>query len=318
MALNEINVKFWELIHGNNKGYHKSDDYSAKCDICGDSQFSKSKKRLHLYTKSTYDEDSIACFNCGFKGNMFSYIRKFHPEFYDAYKAERGFSSLKSLQNDIQVIKRVEKLNTLYTFDPPKQFQLNNPKALDYLSKRKVNLSEVYYCDDIVTLGDKQVSLKDYIIIPLKENNKWYGFYSRCLSSKVFYTYIPEQNTGYKLWNWFNISKKSTVYIFEAIFNALSTNLSNSIACMGSDIPDDKLKELNDAVFVFDNDSTGNSKALKYAKLGHKVFLYPKDIQEKDINDLLKGGWTKDDLTEMIKSNTYQGFEAVIKLTIKI
>jgi hypothetical protein len=318
LALNDINVKYWELIHGSNKGYHKVDDYSAKCDICGDSQFSKSKKRLHLYTKATYDEDSIACFNCGYKGNMFSYIRTHHPEFYDAYKAERGYSSLNSLANQMQVVKKVQKQNTLYTFEPPEGFILNDKKSLDYIHSRKVHLSEVYYCDGMITLKDKRVSLKDYLIIPLKENDKWYGFYSRCLSSKTFYTYIPEENTGYKIWNWFNISKKTTVYVFEAIFNALSTNLTNTIACMGSDIPEDRLKELTDVVFIFDNDRTGIEKSVKYAKLGYKVMLYPSDIQEKDLNDLLKGGWSKDDLTELVKNNTYQGFEAVIELTMKL
>jgi DNA primase len=87
---------------------------------------------------------------------------------------------------------------------------------------------------------------------------------------------------------------------------------------MGSDIPEERLKELRDVVFVFDNDKTGIEKSIKYAKLGHKVVIYPKDIQEKDVNDLLKKGWSKDDLTELIKANTFQGFEAVIKLTVKL
>lgn len=321
MALHESNVRYWELIHGSNKGYHRSDDYSARCDVCGDSSTNKSKKRLHLYRKTSYDEDSIKCFNCGYTGNMFSYIKNYHPEFYDSYKSERGFGALNKLKNDYLEVRKIQPKTDVYTFTMPSEFIEFDTRAKDYVESRKIAieaLPEYYYSEGQVQLGDKVVHLKDYLIIPLLLGDKAYGFYSRSTKTKTFYTYIPEQNTGYKVWNWFNISKKDTVYVFEAIFNALSTNLPNSIACMGSDLPEERLKELEDVVFLFDNDSTGREKALKYALLGYKVFIYPNTILEKDFNDLLKGGYTKDGITDIIKANICSSISAIVQLKMKL
>lgn len=317
MALNDINVKYWEIAHGGNKGYHRSDDYSARCDVCGDSSTNKSKKRLHLYRKNTYEEDSIKCFNCGYTGNMFSYLKNYHPSYYDTYKSERGFGALNALKNEYLTIKAKPKVNSLYTFSPPKEFLEFDERATKYIEGRKVTVDEYFYSDGFVQLGDKKVNLKDYVVIPLLENDRWYGFYSRCISSKIFYTYIPEQNSGYKVWNWFNISKKNSVYVFEAIFNALSTNIQNSIACMGSDLPMERLGELDDVVFLFDNDKTGREKSLKYALLNHKVFIWPNDIKDKDFNDLLKKGMSKNAVTTFIKDNIHSGISAIVKLKMQ-
>jgi hypothetical protein len=73
--LNPINVKYWKMIH--TTGYEHLDDINAKCDVCGDSSKSSKKKRLHLYKKSSYDEDSIKCFNCGYTATMYSYLKNY-------------------------------------------------------------------------------------------------------------------------------------------------------------------------------------------------------------------------------------------------
>lgn len=331
MSLNYINVKYFELaLPSSDLGIHKDSDYSAKCDICGDSSKNKNAKRLHLYTKSTYDGDVVACFNCGYSSSMYGYLKNYHPDLYSAYVKEMSGTKLGNLSQEVNylVVKEVTKDNGIFLFDKPKQLQNPNKKVSEYLKSRgftkeilKDKLSngfEIYYCEDDISLpGKEDVKLKDYIIIPLKDGDKWYGFYSRSLNTKRFYTYIPDKNSGHKVWNFFNINKNKEVYIFEAIFNALSTNL-NSIACMGSDIDSERLKELKKPIFVFDNDKTGYEKAMKYCKLGYDVFIAPDEIEEKDMNDLLKNGWTTEKIDKLITDNIYSGIVAVTKLTLKI
>ena len=41
--------------------------------------------------------------------------------------------------------------------------------------------------------------------------------------------------------------------------------------------------------------------------------LWPDDIKEKDINDMILSGKTKDEVQTIIKNNTYQGNMAKIK-----
>jgi len=43
--------------------------------------------------------------------------------------------------------------------------------------------------------------------------------------------------------------------------------------------------------------------------------LWPDDIKEKDINDMILSGKTKDQIQTTIKNNTYQGNMAKIRMT---
>ena len=45
---------------------------------------------------------------------------------------------------------------------------------------------------------------------------------------------------------------------------------------------------------------------------GDQVVIFPKDIKEKDLNDMVLAGR---DVQTMVESNTYSGLEATIKLT---
>jgi DNA primase len=117
-----------------------------------------------------------------------------------------------------------------------------------------------------------------------------YGFYSRSIGTKMFCTYNNELNIGYKVWNWFNVDKTKTVYIFEGIFDGISSGLTNIIALMGAKLPDERLKELKDPVFCLDNDGvqsvTDNAihkAAQRLAGYGKEVFIAIPD-QIKGIN----------------------------------
>lgn len=329
--LNSTSVKYWELIHSpESLGKHRDNTYNARCDVCGDSQKNKNKKRLYLYTKDSYKGDSVKCQNCGYSKPFYTYLKNYHPDLAPGYRSEMGFTTISNLKSDAVVIKEVKKTNTLYTFEKPPEFKHPNKQIAEYLKSRGFDKEilqyhlfrgvQFYLSEGNVKLGDKNVNLKNFIIIPLLENNKWYGFYSRSLVSKTFYTYLPEQNTGYRIWNWFNVNKKDKVYIFEAIFNAMSTTFQ-SIACLGSDINDAQLKQLSHPIFVFDNDRTGVEKALKYANKGYSVFVWPDEIKTKDIsdvNDLLREGWCVEDIDNLITNNIFSGVLAITKLTLKI
>ena len=39
---------------------------------------------------------------------------------------------------------------------------------------------------------------------------------------------------------------------------------------------------------------------------GHKICLWPEIIKHKDINDMILGGYTKEEIQEIIKENTFQ------------
>ena len=46
---------------------------------------------------------------------------------------------------------------------------------------------------------------------------------------------------------------------------------------------------------------------------GYNLVLWPDDVKEKDINDMILSGKTKEEVQKIIKDNTYQGTMAKIR-----
>jgi hypothetical protein len=326
MALDPINVKYFKLALGSDIGKETTVDINAKCCICGDSTKNKNKKRLHLYTKKSMDYDVINCFNCNWTGNMYSFLKENFPSLYNSYKKEiqestlNSIASLKdvslSLRSNTEPIKQDVKL-----FDIPSNFIdiKTNIQMLRYIISRKIKPTGIWYFSN--ELFHTKINLRDFLIIPLTKNDKMYGFYSRKITSKFFFTWIPDENMGYKIWNWFNINKSKPVYVFEGIFDALSSGLENIISILGADLNEERVKELKDPIFCFDNDSTGKMKAKKYSKLGFKVLIWPLnykgiDLENiKDMNDLMRIT-SKEFCSDLILNNTFSGLVATIKLKL--
>ena len=67
-------------------------------------------------------------------------------------------------------------------------------------------------------------------------------------------------------------------------------------------------------IWVFDNESRNREIVNRISKVidrGDKVVIWPKKIQEKDINDMFLSGH---DVQNMVDSNVYAGLEATLKL----
>ena len=69
---------------------------------------------------------------------------------------------------------------------------------------------------------------------------------------------------------------------------------------------------------VFDNEPR-NKELLKQVEKainrGHKICLWPEGMEYKDINDMILGGYTKEEIQDLIKHNTYQGTAATLWFT---
>jgi hypothetical protein len=198
---------------------------------------------------------------------------------------------------------------------------LEHDEAITYLAKRGFDYFnsnfEWYFGIQDLQIGDKLYKLTNALIIPLYYGDEMYGFYSRNIYSKDFFTYMPEQNIGYKIFNFFKINKEKECYIFEGIFDALSMKEDNVIALMGAKIPEERLKELKNPIFVLDNDKTGILNSIEYAKKGYKVYIQPDIYKEKDMNELMLNHQELD-VSKMIKENLYTGISAEIRLKSKL
>lgn len=329
--ISNLDLKYFKLTVGQERIKHETDsDVSARCPICGDSKHSHSKARLHIYSKN--DLTFVNCFNSGCpcqNKTVWSFLRDFYPDLFNQYKKERNLLKIETAQNEeTDVFKDIKTETTvkhdlvkhdLLTFDFSKYFKKieESKEGMEYLKSRCIHpdkkYGQWYFGTQNLEIGNKLYKFKDNIIIPLYVNNEMYGLYARNIYEKKFYTYMPEQNNGFKIWNWFGIDINRKVYVFEGIFDALSAiqcGLDNCIACMGAKIPDKRINELKDIVFCLDNDKTGLSNMLNYAKKGYSCFV--PSIDSKDMNECLKQGTN---VKELILNNTYTGILAQVKIS---
>jgi len=338
--LEDIDVKYWELLFTSDELGKKNDmDYAARCPICGDSKKRKNLKRCHLYTKNDIDYSIVHCFNCGWKGNMYKLLELVNPYLYNAYKNEKRTQSLNSLKKSYVKKEKEFKINTdfinankLNKSKPPILFKLpdeiknikKNDEYYNYLKSRKIsdNYIKMFKCvNGTILYNNQRIELKKYIILPLYYDNELiYGFQARSITSKRFFTFIPFENHGFKVWNWFNVNLNEPIYVFESYFDAMSSGLKNVIAQLGATLSENIKKEIkNDLIFVLDNqniDETAKRELLKYCNEGYKVMIWPKNIKFKDFNEILCAGASSEKISKFIKKNINEDITAKVMLTM--
>jgi len=332
--IDRINRKYFLLAVAG--AYVKSDsdiNISVRCPVCGDSRQSKSKARLHLFHKN--GKDSVNCFNgdCPVKSkSVYYFLHDFYPALLESYRREQFGNTLQNLASGVQSTdvfahlkteKPEQKIHPVVSHDLTSYFKNISevPEALKYLSNRGIEYDKDrfgtwYFGFQNLEIGERFYNLENSIIIPLYYDGTMYGFYSRNISNKLFSTYMPEINIGYKIWNWFNVNKSQKVYIYEGIFDCISGQLDNSIALMGAKLPPERLAELQYPVFVLDNDRTGLKNSLEYCKKA-MVYIQPDDFEEKDMNELMLNHGDIN-IPYLINSNLFTGISAEVRIKSKL
>ena len=93
--------------------------------------------------------------------------------------------------------------------------------------------------------------------------------------------------------------------------------LDNCLAVAGSsNFAKDVPKE--NTTIVFDNERRNKEILIQIEQIidkGYNVVLWPDDVKEKDINDMILSGKTKEEVQTIIKNNTYQGNMAKIRFS---
>lgn len=342
--IDRVDIKFFKEVV-TNIGKETDVDISGRCPICGDGS-KRNSKRLHLYNKGTVT--GVNCFNgdCEVHNKtMYSFLRDFFPSVLPRYKKEtfstrmnllkdsrsQGTGNAENAENTEEVslksIGKKIKAEIAETIEPDtvktldlSPYMLNIHDSIqgsEYLRNRGIEpRNGWYYGTQDLKIKDTVYKITDSVIVPLYYKDKMYGFYSRSTKNKNFITYMDNENIGYKIWNFFYVDKSEPVYIFEGIFDAISSGLPNSIALLGAKLPDDRLKEFSKPVFVLDNDKTGTENMIDYAKQGYSCFVCPKNIKIKDMNEILLK--TDINLPQLIKDNVFKGISALTRLKQKL
>jgi len=295
----------------------KADLYNFRCPICGDSQKNKSKTRGFLYAVKA--DMNFRCHNCGASMTLSNFIKTIDPVIHKQYIFER-FKSNKTGRGTV-----VE--DPKFNFEAP-QFKpkLDLPKASEvkiakqYLENRKLDSTKFYYTDKFKAWSNSHKRTFDgvkydepRIIIPLFYKNTLVGFQGRSLGpSKVKYITVMINDDAPKIYGLDTIRKSSPVFVTEGPFD--STFLRNSIAMCGADGDVGKWG-VSTPVWVYDNEPRSKEITTRISYTiarGESGVIWPTNINEKDINDMVLAGH---DVQSIVESNVYDGLEANLKFT---
>ena len=137
------------------------------------------------------------------------------------------------------------------------------------------------------------------------------GIQGRALGPNfVKYITIMINDDAPKIYGLDKVNETKPIYIIEGPFD--STLVENSVAMCGSDI-DIRTFGWGNYIWVYDNEPRNREIVNRISKTidrGDKVIIWPNEIVEKDINDMVLVGH---DIMSILKSNIYSNLEAKIK-----
>ena len=191
--------------------------------------------------------------------------------------------------------------------------------ARKYLENRKLDASKFYYADKFKEFCNSYKKTYDTIgrdepriVIPLYQNDNLIGFQGRAIEKKSVPKYLTVMinEEAPKIYGFDTINKKLPVYVVEGPFD--STLVSNSIAMCGADA-DVRKWGVTDPIWIYDNEPRNHEIVKRISTTidrGERVVIWPNNIHEKDINDMVLSGHN---IMNVLESNTHTGLQAKIK-----
>jgi hypothetical protein len=292
------------------------------------------KMRGFIYRKG--NDLYYKCHNCGAGLSLGNLIKQLDPALYKEYVLER----YKSGEGSNTSIK-----HTTIQIEPPrfgqiKQQQYTNAErcdrlprghfCVDYLQKRRIPeevWSRLYYtdnykkfCDEVYPQHGKEITADKRLVIPFYDT---YGALiavsGRALETadnKLRYVTMRTNESENKLiYGMDKVNLLEKVILVEGPIDSLFLN--NCVASGDANLAlTAKSISAGKIVLVFDNEPR-NKEVVKMIqdaiKLDHDVVIWPDTMTVKDINEMIMGGLSPDEIHSIISSNTVSGLEAQLK-----
>lgn len=337
--MNLVDLKYCGILSTRLDRYKvkQSNPYKAnfRCPICGDSQKSKTLCRGWLVEKDT--TAIFHCFNCGQSHPLWRFLKVTDVALYNDYVVDSKFDKL-SARPPQEKLKGLETLTTpvpnfkrvgspLLKIKKMGQLVADHP-ARAYVNKRKIPTKahhRLYYAPKFNTwvnslLPDKLPQPerdKPRLILPLiDQDGVVFGFQGRAFDKdSIRYITIMLDEDKPKLFGLDQVDFEKKYYVVEGPIDSLF--LSNAVAMAGADGNATGLQNLQNAVFVFDNEPRNREIVSRMERMldrGYKVCIWPAKIDLKDINDMVLSGLTNADVELMIDQNTYEGLAGRLAL----
>ena len=321
-----IDQKYLSLISVRLDRFQRKSDklYNFRCPFCGDSKKSKWKARGFVYVKK--GGLFYKCHNCGHGTNMKGLIECVDPNMVKEYTMERFIEPINQ--------KNVE---PAFKFEAPKfekkpdydksVFKPIDGDALQYAKDRRLPeslIETLFWVEDSQSLENLDPKyegrIKDNdprLVIPFYNvNGKLFALQARAINNNPFrYITVKLDEDHPLVYGLERVDFGKRVYILEGPFDSMF--IPNALAVAGADL-DRVSTKINDCVLVFDNQPRNPQLVKKVEgmiKDGYAVVIWPDNLEEKDINEMVCAGMPIAKITELINRNTFKNSEALLALT---
>jgi len=307
--------------------WKKNDLANCRCCFCGDSSKNKIKARGYFYRKK--NNFFYKCHNCGVSVNLYNFLEKLDPNLCKEYAIQRwkdgqnGNSNYKKPTIEIS-FETEKKLNKNILSGLPTLSSLENDHpAYEYARKRRI--PKKYF--DILLYSEKfnnliesnSIKKDERIVIPVYDTqNNLHAFQGRSIHFSPI-KYITKKVTNQRIWFGQKDITDDTVFVTEGPIDSMF--IPNSVATLGMsnwrEIPEELQKK--NLIFVLDNEPRNKQVTeimLQIVKEGYKICIWPKNIIEKDINEMIMHGYKQQELKSIILKNSYDNLEATFLINI--
>lgn len=310
---------------------------NCRCPICGDSEKNTRKCRGYFYPhKGSW---IFKCHNCGASMGIYNLLKKIAPSLAREYSLESFTDKRKEKKEPTPDMfktskpefkkkdKLLEKLVCLA--DLPSDHIAVKFANMRMIPKQHFKL--LYYTDDFTTFAtllDKDNTLygkEERLVIPFfNSHGDVVACQGRALSmadevnarTTVKYITIKHDKSIDRLWyGLWRTDPNKRVYVVEGPIDSLFLN--NAVAMVGAGA----LKEIplrfknTEMTYILDNEPRNKQICAyveKLIELGRDVCIWPDNVNEKDINDMVYRMSTRN-IQKMIDKNTFNGLEATLR-----
>ncbi len=306
--------------------------FNFRCPYCGDSQKNKTKARGYVFGK----ENSLIykCHNCGVGTSVPKLIKYIDEQLYnefmtESYRAEipkdqaRGIrikeDELSPLVKDMlktstSKLRSLKKISQLPHDHPAKKFV--NARKIPSDKHYLIYFAPKFYKFVNTIVDNKFPSLTNdhpRLVIPFyNEKNELIAIQGRAFGNEnPKYITIKTEESQEKIYGLERIDWKHQVYVVEGPIDSLFVD--NCLATAQSD-----LRIYKDNVVLIPDNEPRNVEVVKqiekYINENFDVVIWPTNIKEKDINEMILSGKTERQIKDIIAQNTFKGLLAKTKL----
>jgi transcription elongation factor Elf1 len=321
--------------------FAKKDDnvWNMRCPICGDSRKSKTKARGYILGKG--GKYVYTCHNCGVSMSFSRFLETVDPTAYEEYKREVFLDKFGGTERIVEpapdisrfITPKFIKYTALADLRKISQLELHHP-ARKYVVSRQIPSpfhSRLFYAPKFKTWTNKLKPNKfdpekigkdePRLIIPfVDQGGNLFGYQGRSFFDVEprYITIILDEEKP-RVYGLDRVKMNEHVYIVEGPIDSMFLN--NCLAMGGAHL-DKTTQQIglrpHNTTIVYDNEPRNKDIVAAIEKainLEYNVCIWPESMAHKDINDMVRGGMSTEQIHGVVAQHTYRDLLAKMRLT---